>query len=237
MKKIIIKKFSKIGTYHSNNGVENQDVVLSGNTARFAVITLADGVSSCAKSQTGALIASKAITNLLLKKGDYFLEFEKNKTADLAVSHILYELNQTAGEIGDNTKEYSSTISSILYDKRTKKMLFFNLGDGMILSTANGRCSILSIPADSSEGCPVTTTKNVHLMVNTNVIDASEIDSVLICSDGAWKQMFKKNLMRENVQKMVENGDYNNLQTYLESQDIFDDCSFISMYLKKRRAA
>ncbi len=230
-----VQKWNQAGSYHHYDNVQNQDVILYGSNRRFSVITLADGVSTCQEAKEGAQIACKAITQLFLQKGYYFFGFQKKETADFAVSHILYELRQRAQEAKKKTEEYSSTIASILFDKKTKKMLFLNLGDGMILTTRKEKCNILAMPANSNFGCPVTTTKNVQLLVDTAVVDAAFLDSVFICSDGAWKHMTEKNRIRQCVKAMLIQFDYKKLGKYLKAQNSFDDFSFISMNLKEIR--
>lgn len=197
-------------------------------------------VSSCKEAKSGAEIASKAITNLLLKKGAYFLAFEREQSAELAISHILYELRQKAEEDHERITEYSSTIASVLFDKEHDKLLCFNLGDSIIVGAGKGRCRILAMPADSSSGCCVTTTKNAVSMTSVNVIDTSCVESVVICSDGAWRRMFSKNKLKPEVAGLLADSDFKGLKEFLIKQDCFDDHSFVSMVLQRkqrRRAA
>lgn len=236
----MIEKLNRAGSYHHNNSEENQDAVLYGSNKRFEVITLADGVSSCERGKEGAWAACEIVTELLLEKGEYFLEFEKETTADLVTSHILYELEKMAQENKEEVDAYSSTLASILFDKKTKKMLFFNLGDSLILATRGERCGILSVPYEEGSGCPVTTTRNVSLTVSTEVVDASMFDSVVICSDGAWQYMFERNRLAQDIRTMMAGQRYDELAWYLESQNGEDDYSFISIDLRKihwRKAA
>lgn len=229
----MINKFSKTGTYHKANGKENQDAVFSGENKRFAVIALADGVSECKEAKTGAEIAGKAITNLFLQKGEYFMEFEKEQTAKLVISHILYELRKKAESDAENTAAYSSTAASVLLDKKTKKMLFFSLGDSIIIAVKDKKCDILAKPSDSRWGCYVTTTEGAESAAKTNVINASEIDSVVICSDGAWKNMFDGNRLKNEVRTIIEDCEYDELKKFIQAQNGFDDSSFVSIDLRK----
>ena len=68
----MIKEFSNMGNCHVEINDKNQDAIYYGSNRNFTVILLADGVSACREAKCGAEIASRAITNLLLKKGDYF---------------------------------------------------------------------------------------------------------------------------------------------------------------------
>ena len=222
-----------IGTHHVDTNGENQDAVCYGHNKKYYVISLADGVTSCNEAKCGAETASKAITNLLLKKGDYFLEFENEQIAEFALSHVLYELSRKAKADSKDVEEYSSTISSVLFDKKHGKMLYFNLGDSIIVATGNGRCRVLAMPSDSSSGCCVTTTKNAKSMVSVKVIDTSCVESVVICSDGAWRQMFSKNKLKPEIANFLANNEYDGLKEFLIKQGCFDDYSFISLDIRQ----
>lgn len=50
----MIQKLSEAGTHHGSADKENQDVVCYGNNKKYAVISLADGVSSCKMARDGA---------------------------------------------------------------------------------------------------------------------------------------------------------------------------------------
>lgn len=230
----MIKEFSNIGNFHFEINDENQDAICYGNNRNFAVISLADGVSTCKEAKCGAEIASRAITNLLLKKGDYFLGFGSNQIAELTLSHILFELKQRAENDSQNLEDYSSTVASVLMDKRKKRILCFNLGDGIILATGKGKCRVLAMPADSSSGCCVTTTKSATKMASVKIFDASAVESVVICSDGAWRQMFDKNKLKPEVFSLLTNNEYDGLIGFLAGQNCFDDYSFISLNMQQR---
>lgn len=231
---MLVNILSGMGTHHFDVGSENQDAVCYGHNREFSVISLADGVSACEEARCGAHIASRAITDLLLKKGEHFLEFEEKQIAELALSHILCELRRKAAEDFKEIYEYSSTIASVLYDEKRGRMLCFNLGDGIILTTGNGRSCVLAMPADSSSGCCVTTTKNAKSMALAKVFEARSMESALICSDGAWRHMFLKNRLKPEVAALLANREFNGLKEFLEKQDCFDDYSVIVMDLQRK---
>ena len=113
-----------MGANHGDGAGENQDALCHAQNKEFCVISLADGVSTCREAKCGAEIASSAITNLLLKKGDYFLEFGNEQIAELALSHILYELKERAENDSQNLEDYSSTVASVLVDKKKNDRLY-----------------------------------------------------------------------------------------------------------------
>lgn len=229
----MIKELSEMGVHHIDGNGENQDALCQAQNKDFCVISLADGVSTCKEAKSGAEIASRAITNLLLKKGEYFLEFKNEQIAELALSHILFELKQRAENDSKNLEEYSSTVASVLVDKKKKKLLCFNLGDSIIMATVKGKCCVLAMPADSSAGCCVTTTKSATTMASVKLIDASAVESIIICSDGAWRQMFNKNKLKPEVSNMLVNNEFDGLRDFLVEQNCFDDYSFISLDIRQ----
>ncbi len=230
----MIFKFTSKGEYHSEGNMDNQDVIQSGENDRFIVISLADGVSSCKRAKEGAELACREITSMLLKKGDYFLEFEPGQTAAFILSHIQYELKNKADEENADIEEYSSTLTSVLYDKEKKKLLFFNLGDGIILTANGSQCQVVSMPSDSTNGCCVTTTENAEKTVSVKVTDAGRLDSIIICSDGAWRQLFENGRLIPEAADDLKKGDFNDLKTFMEGKARYDDSSFISMDLGRK---
>lgn len=231
----VIKELSEMGMRHSGVDGENQDALCYAQNQNFCVISLADGVSTCKEPKSGAEIASRAITNLLFKKGDYFLEFEREQIAEFTISHILFELEQRAENDSKDVEEYSSTVASVLVDKKKKRMLCFNLGDGIIIAAGKGKCRVLAMPADSSSGCCVTTTKSAAAMVSVKLLDTSSVESVVICSDGAWRQMFDKNKLKPEVYDLLANNEYDGLKSFLAKQNCFDDYSFISLDMRQKK--
>lgn len=225
----MVSLLSDIGMYHRETDGENQDVVSQKENKRYSVISLADGVSTCSRAKTGAAIASASITNLFFKNASFFLEFDEKQIAEYTLSHILSELTQQAENDLTDLCEYSSTISGVLYDHVTRKLLFFNLGDSIIIAVENGMCKIVSMPSNSREGCCVTTTNGAIECIHTGVIEAASFDSIIICSDGAWCHMFEKNKLKREVASMLCRKAFNELADYLSIQRCYDDYSFISI--------
>ena len=229
----MIKKLSEAGKYHKETGEENQDVLCCAQNKKYSVISLADGVSTCQEAKKGAEIACRAITELFFKNADHLLEFDNEQIAELALSHILFELKRQAEANFKDLTDYSSTIASVLIDKKKKRMLCFNLGDSIIIATGKGKCRVLSMPSDSSSGCCTTTTTGASSMASVNIFYTDGLESVVLCSDGAWKQMFNKNRLKPEVFSMLSNNDYDRLKDFLLGQKCFDDYSFISMDIKQ----
>lgn len=231
----MVIQLSRAGTHHQEQGEENQDAVCSGSAKGICVISLADGVSACGEARCGAEIASRAITDLLLKKSGYFLTFDQDKIARFALDHILWELSRRAKEEQKAVEDYSSTVTSVLVDRKSRKMLCFNLGDSMVLAVGNGVCRVAAMPSDSREGCCVTTTKHAASLASVRLLDSGGVESVILCSDGAWRQMFDKNRLKPEVASLLTHHEYQRLKEFLTGQDCFDDYSFIALDLRQRK--
>lgn len=227
----MISQFSETGLRHSLAKTENQDFIYSGENEQYKVISLADGVSTCAKSGTGARIAGQTVTDLMLQKGARFLTFNGKMVAGDVINHILYHLEQQADADEESVNEYSSTLASVLMDKAERKLLYFSVGDSLIIASGNHSCRILAMPADSSRGCCVTTTRNAAYNAQAAVTDAKPYESVAIFSDGAWRPLFARNRLKPEVTELLAQQDYDSLKEYLLQQECMDDFSFIAMDL------
>lgn len=230
----MIDKFSHIGKWHASAEGENQDYICSGKQGRNTVITLADGVSTCKESKTGAKISGDTITRLFLNKGELLQEYEAKDIAEMTLVEILYELEQAADKEAEDIEEYSSTVASVLHDQKNKRLMCMSLGDSLIMGTSGDDCYVLTMPYDSRNGCCVTTTENATTHTEVKMFDDSEMDSVIIMSDGAWKHVFDRNSLKQEVRRMLTAGDYEGLKDYLKDQDGSDDYSFITMDISKK---
>lgn len=220
--------------YYPGQKRENQDAVCCGRSGRYSVISLADGVSSCKRAGQGARTACEAVTNLLLKRAGYFLEADQSRAARLALSHIRYELNRRAEEDSEKIEEYSSTVASVLVDKKKGRLLCLSLGDSLILAVGYGRCRVLAAPSDSREGCCVTTTRGAEGLILAKVEETDFLDSVVIFSDGAWRQMYAGSRLKPEAAALLASSDFEGLKAYLAAQDGPDDGSFAAVELRRR---
>lgn len=225
----MIKKYSGAGEHHSFDSNRNQDAIATASDKRYIAVSLADGVSTCSEAKAGANIACERLNELLKNKASFFFRFDEKQIADVVISHILYELKKQALKDNTDIEEYSSTISSVLIDTKLRKALLINLGDGIIMGTSQGNVEVLSMPCDSRYGCCVTTTKNAMNSVSVKTIDTRLVDSIIICSDGAWREMFHKTRMKAEPEKLLINNEFEDLGEFLKQQNCFDDFSFVSV--------
>ena len=233
----MIYKSSHIGKYHEVENGENQDYICTGNSGKNTVISLADGISECCMAKKGAEVAGEVLTHLLVKKGERIMEYDHGEIADITVSHILGELQRKARQDERPVEDYSSTLAGVLYEKGRERLLLFNLGDSIIITTSCDDCKVAAIPFDSTYGCCATTTRNCALAATVKVMDADGIKSVIICSDGAWRHMFSENRLKTEVGRMLKNGEFDELRDYLDKQGCPDDYSFVAMNIDTRRPA
>lgn len=225
---------SLAGRHHNFNNACNQDSVMYSENKRFCAMVLADGVSSCSESAKGAEIVCSALTQYLLKHGERLFCMQNYEIAGCITSHILYKLDMTSKkEMKNDINEYSSTVACILCDRKTRKMLYFSIGDSLIIATKCNKCSIVAMPSDSRNGCYVTTTENVSSLAKVGIIETDEINSVIICSDGAWRLMYSRNRLDQNIKSLLIAQNYSGLKNILIKKERYDDCSFISVDLNE----
>lgn len=227
------------GSSHVNDNKLNQDFVISGNNRRLYAAALADGVTSCSEARTGAEIACNMLMKIFLRKGDFLLrsktEHDMKKSSELIISHVSRALHERALNDSINIEEYSCTLAGVLADTKAKKMLYFSIGDSIVIAIPkNGsRCKILTRPDNNAAGVCVTTTENAELMSKINVINTQEFSSVIIFSDGAWHEIFDKNILKKEVSEILISHNYKRLKEFLNSRKIFDDYSFIALNLSE----
>lgn len=219
---------SEAGSHHGYDNSNNQDAVIFKKNKEYCVMVLADGVSACNKSAEGARIVCNAVSEYLLAHGKRLIQMNRKYVAEYLLTYVMFKLNEIASETQIDVNEYSSTLAFVFADRRNGKMLYFSIGDSLIIAVRNSGCSIVAMPGDSRNGCCVTTTYNASVMAEVGVVDTDNINSVFICSDGAWHLMYKRNRMYESFKSLLINQEYVKLKDVLSSAERYDDCSFIS---------
>lgn len=225
----MVFEFGIVGERHRKLGIEKQDNTVYKENSRYVVIVLSDGVSTCSKSFDGARIASNSAADILFEKADYFMEFNPLEVKDYVLSHVLYELSKSKDESID-ISEYSSTLAAVLYDKKEERLLCFNLGDSLIVGSGFGEVKLLSVPSDSTLGCPVTTTKGATDFTEVSFMN-SRYERITIFSDGAWREIISRDRIDSEFQELLLVGDYKKMGDFIVGKTPSDDSSFISMEL------
>lgn len=228
----MIYKLNERGLHHAEINTENQDCIKTAYNNRFTAIVLADGVSSCKRAREGAEIACGTALKLLYGFSERFMEMNPQETAKTILEHIFFKLKEQADTDNENVTEYSSTLSCVLYDSLEKRMLCLNLGDGMIMASDGGRCRLLAMPEDNGSGICTTTTRGALRAAQCRIIDAGEISSVAVFSDGAWRKLYSGNRLKAEAAKLISDSNYRKLKEFIRLQECLDDFSFVSIGLK-----
>lgn len=223
---------SVAGKHHNYKSENNQDAILYKRNDKYCAMVLADGVSTCEQSKTGASIACEAVTEFLLQHSERLFCMKEQDTASSLISKVIYHLKAVADKQHHSIEEYSSTLACVLYDREKNKMLYFSVGDSLITATKDDKCYIVAMPADSRNGCCVTTTLNAASMAKVGIVETDDISSVMICSDGAWHLMYKRNRMQQSIKETIVSHEYDRLKEMLLEKERYDDCSFITMDLR-----
>ena len=71
-------------------------------------------------------------------------------------------------------------------------------------------------------------------MVSAKKLETQDFQSIIICSDGAWTQMFEKGKLKPEVMDFLAKSEFDAVKEFLNSQNCFDDYSFIALDLQKR---
>lgn len=232
---IMVLTFSKCGEYHKSRGESNQDSVLSAEDSRFLLTAVADGASSCSRAADGARTACVEIKNMFMKNGELFFGFDSDKIGFFAVSQIMYRLKKMANEENADVGDFASTLSFAFIDKLKRKMILFNLGDNMILSSAGGGLTIISKPACDPDGSCLTTSSTAYGSASVEKIDCNTLDSVLLLSDGAWKTVYERGMPKKKYEKLLAKEKFECMCRLLEGESCIDDCSFAAVNLKSMR--
>ncbi len=222
---------SEPGFYHVQECVPNQDCILAGTVNNYRVAVLADGVSTCRCSGQGAFLACSKTRSFLLNNAEDVFEYDKESIAEYIVDSVYRSLCEVSNVNGDAPADYSSTLSAVLYDRRSHRLVCFHLGDGLILLANRKGCRALCIPGSRINGTAVTTTIGAHKVSVVVKEDISFDKHVLLCSDGAWENMYRKGFLKNEPLKYITKGRFNALDNYIRNTHPNDDYSYIAMKL------
>lgn len=221
--------FTAAGSRHGHDSAENQDAALFCHDERYSVICLADGVSACIQAKQGAENACRASAEFMLAHAQRLFKMTGQDISYTLTDRVLYSLRELSAKSGVSCEEYSSTLACVLLDREDDNILYFSVGDSLITAAKNGDLYIVAMPSDSREGCCVTTTVDAASAAKAGVIDAHGISSVMLCSDGAWRIMYRRSRLLPAFGKLLLKGDCAALGKALLSQERADDCTVIIM--------
>lgn len=223
--------YQKIGKYHLENGLDNQDVVYEAESRTAKIIAIADGVSACCNSKQGAEIACKAICDIMLEETEYIFSSTKEKAVGLLSDYVYKKLSATADKNSQSVSSYSSTLSFVCYNKISGKIMTFVLGDSLIYLISDGNMSLACKPKlfDDSKTY-TTTTENVAEVIELNVVIPQNNARYLLATDGAWKAFYSGGLLSDKFEQAIKK---EKIIDYLEKQQCKDDCSIAMLDVPK----
>jgi len=114
---MVINKFSRIGSYHRELNLDNQDYLYSIEGKDYIAIMLADGAAACEKGLEGARMSCQAMAHVIEQEGMVFFNYPKEKIAYLLTEQILYCIECNKHDAYD-LKEYGSTFALVLWRRR-----------------------------------------------------------------------------------------------------------------------
>ena len=201
---------------------------MSFENERYKFIALADGVSECTNGKDGADIACETVAQLFLSCGNLFFNSIPEKAAYLIISEVLDRLSKKSNSKDENVRSYSSTLCFACLDNESKKILTFQLGDSCIFTVSEKGVEKTNLQYENA----FTTTLNAEDYVQIKFIDATTINSIMLCSDGAWKLMYDGALLINGVIADIKETRLSAVDNYFDYLCPNDDCSYIFMDLK-----
>ena len=226
--------FTKTGTFHMEINTENQDYFLHKSNDQFEIITLADGVSACANSKTGARIACEAVMNVFLECGFMLFDYPFHKISYMVLKEVTNQLKKVSEIKGDEVDSFASTLTFAVFDKKTNRLLTFQLGDSNLYLLSDSGCKSM---VNQKKLVPsFTVYGEADEKAVMNMYTADELNGVLICSDGAWKEFYEHTVFNSTLQEALKSSDFSALQHFLESKECADDCSYILMNFNKQNS-
>ena len=220
-------EYSKIGEYHKENHLGNQDYTYSKETTDGAFYAVADGVSSCENSRKGAEIACIISAKVILDDIDYYFDSTPEKTISLILANIRHRICKIAKETNNKDISYASTLCFVCVHKKRHQVMTFVLGDSRVYFFSS-ELAYQKNPVhtyDDNVTC-TTMTKFAQEDAGFSIDNYSEDDRFILCTDGCWKNLFYIDEKNNTVMKKV---DSNEIIEYLNDILISDDCSFLTV--------
>lgn len=211
--------------FHEVNGLPNQDRVFYSENADAVFLAVADGVTACKNSGKGAQIACESAAKIMLEEVDYIFRSDEEKIAYILLSYIQDKILQE----DENGQSYASTLSFVCINKKTGKVMTFELGDSCIfLIRHSDMVPVKPIETAGDNYCCATMTEEADRQVTITFTDVKEIDSVLICTDGAWRTMVPDGrVVDTDLKKAVVEGNTDEIDQYFDGTELSDDCTLL----------
>ncbi len=212
--------YTKTGLAHLNGGIGNQDYYFCAENDDAVFYAVSDGVSACADSAEGAMIACKTAAEILLDDVDYYFDSKKIKTAGLILDNIREDIRAKASASGKDPRSYSGTLSFVLSSKKDSRMMTFSVGDSRIYKVTDEGVSLISGSKNCSDNLTVSTmTADAADDAELEIIERKDGESYILCTDGVWKGL-------TDHPEVVMN-DPETIESSLDNEAQADDCTFL----------
>lgn len=221
-----IEQFSKTGTFHTERNLENQDFFLHSANDRYEIISLADGVSSCANGGIGAAIACNTVNELFTECGALLFGYTPKKLAHIIAAEVFRRLVCRAEEMNEPVSSFASTLCFACVEIKSGALVTFQLGDSRVYTSCGEeyRCVF------GDKALPgFTVCDNAGELAEVAVLREFDTNGVLLMSDGAWRELEDK----AHSDRIPACGGAYELKTFFEKTLCMDDCSFIFMDFEK----
>ena len=187
---------SEIGPLHIKENIPNQDSFIVKKYSWGIVGVICDGLGSKKYSHIG----SKALVNAITKAAQLF-DFEKD-------INLFEPLVKSLWDINIFPYAPNETSTTLLFSiVKNKKVYIGRIGDGAIV--VFGKESIL-LEEDKNMFTNYTTPFGRDQKIQWCIFDESEIDSIVMCSDGISEDL-KKDKLLDFFQNYIDN--YKNIQS------------------------
>lgn len=219
--------FTKTGFYHTNDYLDNQDVVYENTNDSIRFVAVADGVSTCENGKKGAEIACQAAFRALDAETEYLFSLKEKSVAYLIVKYIQSEIEAFALKTGADVLSYASTLSFLCVDRKKNQAIAFSLGDSAVAVVTNDKRVVPLggvLDFSSNISCTVVTIK-AYLDVKIAILPLDKISSIFIATDGAWKTILKNGKLHEEIIYCFGEKDTERLEMYFRNVQNADDCS------------
>ena len=226
--------YTKKGIYHRQRKEGSGDIVRGLDNGDFAVLVMADGVSSCKYGAEGAGIVSSCAMDYVYKQYSIF-HFLPKEWPVFMLNLLKKQLNTVAENNNDLCEEYSTTLMVLVIDRVRGIMHYCNIGDGILMAIGEKKCPLICMPQGGESGCPVITTKGIEKKMISGEMNLDDVNSVMMCSDGTWEMMYNHNILKPEIKEILLRKNYVEFKEYIKEAHNTDDCSFA--FVDVRRAA
>lgn len=217
--------YTKRGEYHKQRGECSGDVVRGVDNGEFAVLTLADGVSTCRYGADGASLVSACAMDYVYNQ--FFLNGSLPKGWPVYMLNLLKKrLYEVVNNDKSSYKEYSTTLMVIVIDRSNGIMYYCNIGDSILIAINDDKCPIICMPQGDKNGCPVITTDGLENNIMSGDMNLADVNNIMMCSDGMWRMMYNRNTLKPEIKNFLLSGNYSRIVEYANFSDNIDDCSF-----------